>query len=110
MNDVPPVIPLAQRRLRPLPEDFTHRTSRGVFHGPLDGEPVFRMTAGPGHSHHSEAPDEPAALVSKQSLLQVLWVLVRTEFRARYRAQALGIVWSLLNPLVMMGIIRVIFT
>ena len=110
MNDVPPVIPLAQRRLRPLPEDFTHRTSRGVFHGPLDGEPVFRMTAGPGHSHHSEAPDEPAALVSKQSLLQVLWVLVRTEFRARYRAQALGIVWSLLNPLVMMGIISVIFT
>jgi hypothetical protein len=40
----------------------------------------------------------------------VLWVLVRTEFRARYRAQALGIVWSLLNPLVMMGIISVIFT
>ena len=107
MNDVPPVIPLEQRRPRALPEDFTHRTSRGVYHGPLDAK-----RDGPASPDQKtvEAPDEPAALVSRQSLLQVLWVLVRTEFRARYRAQALGIVWSLLNPLVMMGIISVIFT
>lgn len=108
MNDVPPVIPIEQRRPRALPDDFTHRTSRGVSHGPLDAKRTDRSS--PADHHTVEAPDEPAALVSRQSLLQVLWVLVRTEFRARYRAQALGIVWSLLNPLVMMGIISVIFT
>jgi ABC-type polysaccharide/polyol phosphate export permease len=113
VNEVPPVIPLAQRRLRSLPEDFTHRTSRGVSHGPLPFDRDLPEPDGTRPTHQPvaiEAPDEPAALVSRQSLLQVLWVLVRTEFRARYRAQALGIVWSLLNPLVMMGIISVIFT
>jgi len=42
--------------------------------------------------------------------MHALWVLTRHEFRARYRAQALGVVWSLLNPLVMMGILSLIFT
>lgn len=111
VHDIPAALPLSQRRMRPLPKDFTHRTSRGATHGPLIG--VDADPSGPAATaaaQYQEAPDEPAALVSRQSLLQVLWVLVRTEFRARYRAQALGIVWSLLNPLVMMGIISVIFT
>ena len=41
---------------------------------------------------------------------QALWVLTRHEFATRYRAQALGVVWSLLQPIVMMGIMSVIFT
>ncbi len=45
-----------------------------------------------------------------QNALHVLWVLTRTDFRARYRSQALGLLWSLLNPLVMMGIISLVFT
>jgi len=40
----------------------------------------------------------------------VLRVLTRHEFQARYRAQALGVVWSFLNPLVMMGILSIILT
>ncbi|HMU37743.1 MAG TPA: ABC transporter permease [Pseudomonadota bacterium] len=108
MNSTPQAVPFLERRFRPLPEDFTHRTSRGVSHGPLSREGA--SDAIQGHPEPISAPDEPAALVSRQSLFQVLWVLVRTEFRARYRAQALGIVWSLLNPLVMMGMISVIFT
>src|SRR5262249_42779153 len=32
------------------------------------------------------------------------------EFRARYRSQALGILWSLLNPLVQTAILTVIFS
>jgi ABC-type polysaccharide/polyol phosphate export permease len=39
-----------------------------------------------------------------------LWILTRHEFRARYRGQALGVIWSLLNPVIMMGILSVIFT
>ena len=40
----------------------------------------------------------------------VLGVLTRNEFRARYRSQALGILWSLLNPLVQTAILTVIFS
>jgi ABC-type polysaccharide/polyol phosphate export permease len=40
----------------------------------------------------------------------MLAVLLRNEFRARYRSQALGILWSLLNPLVQMTILTVIFS
>jgi ABC-type polysaccharide/polyol phosphate export permease len=39
-----------------------------------------------------------------------LLVLTRHEFSARYRAQALGAVWSLLYPVVTMGILSLIFT
>jgi len=42
--------------------------------------------------------------------LYILRVITLHEFRARYRAQALGMVWSLLNPIVMMGILSLVFT
>jgi ABC-type polysaccharide/polyol phosphate export permease len=39
-----------------------------------------------------------------------LWVLTRHEFRMRYRAQALGLVWPVLNALVMVGLLCLVFT
>jgi lipopolysaccharide transport system permease protein len=95
-----------QRKPRRLPAMWTHTTPQGSYKGPLeDGRALApRPTASVGDD------DEAPAVDHRQSPLYVLWVLTRTEFRARYRAQALGILWSLLNPLVMMAIISVIFT
>jgi ABC-type polysaccharide/polyol phosphate export permease len=40
----------------------------------------------------------------------MLRLFVGNDFRARYRAQAMGVVWSLLQPLVMMSILSLVFS
>jgi ABC-type polysaccharide/polyol phosphate export permease len=77
--------------MRALPDVWVHRRPRGVSYGSLDGDARAPAPRSTRWSH-------------------VLLVLTRNEFRARYRAQALGILWSLLNPLVTMVILSVIFT
>lgn len=80
--------------MQPLPDVWVHRRPRGSSWGPLDE----KTTPGPRRA----APPTPWT--------HVLAVLTRNEFRARYRSQALGILWSLLNPLVQMAILSVIFS
>lgn len=96
--------PPPTRPTRLLPSLWSHRTKSGIRSGPLDrnGDGSPRPDA--------QAQREALHKLPQQHPLQVLYVLTRTDFRARYRAQALGIIWSLLNPLVMMAIISVIFT
>jgi len=97
------------REVRKLPALWTHRTAHRVYKGPLE---AATATAVPPAAEPRLSERDTAAPMAahRQHPLQVLWVLTRTEFRARYRAQALGIIWSILNPLVMMAIISVIFT
>jgi len=81
--------------MRALPDVWVHRRPNGASWGPLDDK--------------SPAP-ATGNRARRTTFLHVLGTLTRNEFRARYRSQALGILWSLLNPLVQTAILTVIFS
>lgn len=83
--------PVPSRALGP----WTHVTSRGIETG---GE----QPSGGGDGALASFFDAVATTVRMR---KTLWVLVLKEFKSRYRAQALGLIWSFAHPLIMMATI-----
>jgi ABC-2 type transport system permease protein len=82
----------------------------------MTGVAVEQKPAEPAQPQAESHPDlrvigGPSALGGgTRRFFELLWLLASTEFKTTYRGTALGYIWSLIRPMLLFGVLLLVFT
>jgi ABC-type polysaccharide/polyol phosphate export permease len=82
------------------PSEWVHRTAKGTEYG----------TASPTGRLPGTIASLSRAFATAWETRRVVWILAVHDYKASFRAQSLGMLWSIFNPLIMLVTLTVAFT